>query len=395
MLKRRLMGLRRSAMVPFPSFLFLPPCLLPCLSTGVCFAKIDLLARKSAPAPAAEALQSEEESPVPPVLQLLADAFAPHVLRPLTWTPGDASKAVRKNLQSVFMLAVFYFVKRKHNLMTALERSSMKLDEQTLLSKVRCHAKFDERLRKPREEEDGGQCFERLFPYLFLPFFFFSFLLSFFFFFFFVVHTQRILKPPARPVQDLGSVPSTPGPESPPPAAAPKLPSASPFSSAAHLVGQEDAVRVQTSEQPALLVDVDWERTPEDWAQEAEVLNHASNLRKWLAQPFVPFQSDSQARYYGLDELPDAAPFAVTFASGDSLAVVDQTTVPPGLNALPLLGDDFKSDDELFQVAAAKPLWFYFLDKRKRKKGRTTGRRRRTGRRGRIGRTGRKRRTGN
>lgn len=88
----------------------------------MCFAKLDLMDRRGRPSTSV----GSDVPTVPPVLRMLAETFASHILRPQTWTTGDGQeKHQRQRLQEAFMLSFFYFVKRKHNLLTAAERKSM------------------------------------------------------------------------------------------------------------------------------------------------------------------------------------------------------------------------------------------------------------------------------
>eukprot|EP00041_Stephanoeca_diplocostata_P032573 m.1048200 g.1048200 ORF g.1048200 m.1048200 type:complete len:608 (+) comp24172_c0_seq30:304-2127(+) len=86
----------------------------------VCFAKMDLMDRRGGKP------SGGSTTAIPTVLRMLAETFASHVLRPQTWSTGDVQdRHQRQRLQEAFLLAVLYFVKRKHNLLTALERKCM------------------------------------------------------------------------------------------------------------------------------------------------------------------------------------------------------------------------------------------------------------------------------
>lgn len=90
---------------------------------GVCFAKLDLLDRRGA---GGMADGSAPKQSVPPVLKMLADTLAPHMLKPPSWSArSEGHRTQRKRLQEAFVMCFFYFVKRKHNLISAEERSRM------------------------------------------------------------------------------------------------------------------------------------------------------------------------------------------------------------------------------------------------------------------------------
>ncbi len=92
---------------------------------------------------------------VPPVLQALAAAFAPHLLKPNAWdSRRTVDRARRKQLQHVFVLILFFFIKRKvrisptissyctflsphtrqHNIMTGTEREGMDQERKECVS---------------------------------------------------------------------------------------------------------------------------------------------------------------------------------------------------------------------------------------------------------------------
>jgi hypothetical protein len=63
---------------------------------------------------------------VPPILAMLAETLASHILKPPSWSVrSEGHRSHRKRMQEVFLLCFFYFVKRKHNLISAEERSVM------------------------------------------------------------------------------------------------------------------------------------------------------------------------------------------------------------------------------------------------------------------------------
>ena len=99
---------------------------------GVCFVKLDLMSRRGASVTDSSSIDESM-----PVLQSLAETFAPHVLKPGTWGRIDAGqRAQRKRLQILFFQIFLFFVKRKHNLMTSAERGSLMENEGEALNRL-------------------------------------------------------------------------------------------------------------------------------------------------------------------------------------------------------------------------------------------------------------------
>ncbi|KJE94343.1 hypothetical protein CAOG_05001 [Capsaspora owczarzaki ATCC 30864] len=91
---------------------------------GVFFVKMDLSVRR--------VTQSSESPSL--LMQDLAGIFAPYLLRPSLWTNADASEKQRTRVvQRSFLLHFLFFVKKKHNLMTRSERTSMDSTEDELV----------------------------------------------------------------------------------------------------------------------------------------------------------------------------------------------------------------------------------------------------------------------
>lgn len=98
---------------------------------SVCCVKLDLMSRRGIQH---DAMGSDQETPI---LHAMAETFAPHILKPAVWkTGGGVEKLRRKKLQVTFFMTFLFFVKRKHNLMTANERSSMDQADDAQLDKL-------------------------------------------------------------------------------------------------------------------------------------------------------------------------------------------------------------------------------------------------------------------
>ena len=128
---------------------------------GVCFVKLDLLSRRGAPPEAEDGTVGDRM----PVLYALAETFAPHILKPVVWGAGASGTAGirRKERQLMFFLTFSYFVKRKHNLMTATERASMenplenKALDNLLFEMAAAPAKLKEAFAKAIDQEQAAR----------------------------------------------------------------------------------------------------------------------------------------------------------------------------------------------------------------------------------------------
>lgn len=323
------------------------------------------------------------------MLNCLAGAFAPHVLRPQTYsTSTDGEYRLRrKRLQKVFMLLLLFFLKRKHNLMTSSERESMDVDsdaalEQLLFTEAAASTKlsraFENAIATQPTVGGAGIVSDNVFQTrtvqdsqidskgagVEVP-----------------VHapqaetqdsvviaSRRVIENIVEvkvdpklfdvvPPQDTWSIFADSGDE----AVGLSDASDSSLSSPASLRKSNDTFhKAETSlietEVSAPIYSIEgaitnsskrnriacnWLKTPEEAHAEEALLRNAPNLERWLQEPFLPHGSQPQPDFYQLDPPPTSSVFDVTSSNLGSSAESDVVNVPPGDSLLVLLGPDF------------------------------------------------------
>eukprot|EP00039_Didymoeca_costata_P023520 m.7375 g.7375 ORF g.7375 m.7375 type:complete len:1063 (+) comp3704_c0_seq2:262-3450(+) len=321
---------------------------------AVCFVKIDLMARKGKAGVPLMIGNSEEHHSA---LYALACTFAPHILKPAVWNVGGdaAKKARRQKLQLFFFILFLFFVKRKHNLMTAEERTMLESDDmldQIILSMSAAHSKFskafesalgrsspgseaasvtspvDSRCTTPEPLVDGVNT---------APFVQRQFIQK-------VVEVELDMDPLVAP-QETWSNYAESGDE-----VIGLSPSNSPCMARRQVVLHDVSEKLDQSSLEASGLNngmvgyngisqvlCTWEETEEDVAIREESLSECPNLSRWLVEHFLPFDHEAQSDFFVLERLSNSS----VFDAGLKENAEQVNSKSPGSGLLGLLGDNF------------------------------------------------------